>query len=309
MAALTVTRRPMSDRVILHIGVMKTGTSFLQSVLQYHTQDLAAEGVDFLGSRFGKQARAVLDGLKLPQQPRRNTRRWRRLVSDAHEGRTGVVSMEFLSYANPSQVESFLSPLRGRDVRVVLTVRDQLRAVPAQWQSYARNRGTASWNDYLRDIQSRRTGGRRRTRASRTFHRAQDIETIVHRWGARPEVNGLTIVTVPPPGAPRDELWQRFCAASGLPPLDLPPEGIKENQSLGYASCELLRLLNPLVADVRPPRYRRVVRRVSRDALAPLRESESRPVLDRAGAEFARSRNRRLRRFIEGGGQAFIGDL
>ena len=72
----------MDRRVVLHIGTMKTGTSFIQSVLGNNQAALAESGVEFPGG-FGVQARAVREMLKLPQQPRRNSRRWTKLARGA----------------------------------------------------------------------------------------------------------------------------------------------------------------------------------------------------------------------------------
>ena len=57
---------------------------------------------------------------------------------------------------------------------------------------------------------------------------------------------GLTVVTVPPPGAGADLLWQRFCTATGLP-LDACPPPPGGNESLGVASAGVLRSVNELV--------------------------------------------------------------
>jgi len=63
------------------------------------------------------------------------------------------------------------------------------------------------------------------------------------------------VVTVPPPGAPREVLWQRFAEACQFDPevadLDLPPV----NESMGAVEAELLRRINPRVGEeIRGPR-------------------------------------------------------
>ncbi|MEZ5096667.1 MAG: hypothetical protein R2731_11460 [Nocardioides sp.] len=249
----------MSARVVLHIGTMKSGTSFIQSVLGANQRELAAQGCVFLGGRFGAQSRAVRDIYRLPAQPRRNRRRWARLAAQARELDAGaaLVSMEFLSFAGDAAVAEFLEPLEGLDVRVVLTVRDQFRAIPAQWQTYTRNFGTDAWPAYLRAIQAPRLRGTRPSRAYSTFHRAQDVVPMLQRWGHAAGVSGLDVVTVPGPGAPRDELWRRFAAVAGVPQGVVDLERSRDNPSLGFASCDYLRRLNTHLADVAPRRYRR----------------------------------------------------
>lgn len=288
----------MERRVVLHIGTMKTGTSFIQSVLGDHKAELAAAGVDFPGG-FGIQARAVREMLKLPKQPRKNSRRWTKLATGVREGdRVGIFSMEFLSFAGPEQVRRLLEPFAGLDVRVVLTVRDQFRVLPAQWQTYTRNFGTDDWPGYLRHVQPARSGGGQDTRAFRTFHRAQGIATMLSRWGSAPGVSSVEVVTVPPSGAPREELWHRFCAAAGIESPEVSLEEVRDNESLGYASCDYLRRANTHLQDVVPRSYRKAMRPLAREVLVPLRSTEPRPQLDLEAATYARARNAELRELL-----------
>ena len=306
----------MASRVVLHIGAMKTGTSFVQSVLGRHPEQLAAAGVGFLGS-FVEQMRAVQDGLR----GEGNFRGWRDLVAGATDHGTSVISMEFLSFAGPERIAAFLDPLRDHEIRIVVTVRDQLAVLPAQWQSHARNFGIASWDDYLREVCAPKPA-RRESRAYRTYHRAQDLPQIVRLWAGRPEVSGVHVVTVPPSGAPRDELWLRFCRAADIAVSGIDVDAASDNVSIGYASCDALRRLNSNLFGRRPgvhrrsatafaatestgrpgkgvPGYRRLIRAVVRESLAPLRADETKPVVDRDAALYAVARNAELRDVLE----------
>lgn len=301
----------MPGRVVLHIGAMKTGTSFIQSVVGNNQDLLAERGTVFLGGKFGVQSRAVHDILNLPQRPKKNVRRWRRLVRPVAEMQSGtaLVSMEFLSFAQDHHVRRFLKPLHGSQIEVIVTVRDQFRVIPAQWQTYTRNFGNESWSDYLRHIEPSRNPRTVRSRAHKTFHRAQDLGPVFERWSNAPGVSKFHVVTVPPSTAPRDELWTRFCAAAGIDGDGADLDGVNDNSSLGYGSCEFLRRVNPYLADVRPNAYRSRMRAMARAALVPLRAEESRPVLDRRGAEYARTLNEELREMMSDSRFDLYGDL
>ena len=288
----------MAGRVVLHIGAMKTGTSFIQSVLGHNQELLAERDAVFLGGAFGAQSRAVRNLLNLPQQPARSKRRWKSLVQPVaamDSGSTALISMEFLSFAADRHMRPFLNPLRKAEVEVILTVRDQFRVIPAQWQTYTRNFGDESWSDYLRHIEPPRGLRSAKSRAHMTFHRAQDIAPILDRWSRAHGVSKVHVVTVPPPDAPREELWLRFCAAAGIEGHGVDLDGVHDNVSLGFGSCEFLRRVNPHLADVPPRHYRLGMRALARDALVPLRDSESKPELDRRGAEYAGKLNQELR--------------
>lgn len=300
----------VAERVVLHIGTMKSGTSFVQSALASNPAMLDAAGGRYLGKTFGRQAKAVRDVFRRPRRRRRH-QRWRALAREARafEGDAAIISMEFLSFAQDAQLEPFLAPLADLPVEVVLTVRDQFTAIPAQWQTFARNFGTDDWGTYLRRIDGSAFGRDRRSRAAVTFHRAQDVGSILDRWSADARVGRVTVVTLPPPGSPREELWRRFCQAVRLPAEGAELDEVHENTSLGYASCDLLRRLNVHLDDVRPRFYRKAMRPIARDALAPLRDSETRPELDHRGAELAADLNRRIREVLSRGGHDLVGSL
>jgi hypothetical protein len=300
----------VAKRVVLHIGTMKSGTSFVQSALMANPAVLDAAGARYLGETFGRQTKAVRDVYQSPRRPARHGR-WHALVDEAHEfgGSVGIISMEFLSFAEESQLGVLLDPFAGMEVEVVLTVRDQFRAIPAQWQTFTRNFGTDAWETYLRRIDASSLTPRALSRAARSFRRSQDARRILDRWSADPRVARVTVVTVPPPDAPREELWRRFCRAVRMSAENARLDQTKDNASLGYASCDFLRRLNVHIGDVKPRFYRKGTRPLAREALAPLRDSEGRPELDRRGAELARDLNRRIRESVAAAGYDLVGSL
>ncbi len=272
----------MADRVVLHIGTMKSGTTYLQDVLRGG----GLEGSEaWFAASFGKQTRAVRAHADQRPGP------WQALVDGTRE-RDGVAvfSQEFLSFAGRARVGEVLASFGGVPVDVVLTVRDQHRAVPAQWQSFTRNRGTDDWATYLRRLQrgARTRGGSKaqRSKAVRSFRRAQNVKGIVARWRGHPGLASFTAVVVPPPGSEPAELWRRFCTATAIDAAGAPQAARRSNESLGYASCEALRLVNVHLDDLDHRRYKKA-RSSLVDALLPLRPEEGRPGLDRAGDQLA----------------------
>ena len=91
--------------------------------------------------------------------------------------------MEFLSFAedeHSSRRSSTRSP--GLEVEVVLTVRDQFRAIPAQWQTFTRNFGTDDWETYLRRIDASGWRGRRSQARRRPSAGPRTSSAILDRW-------------------------------------------------------------------------------------------------------------------------------
>jgi hypothetical protein len=294
-------------RVVLHIGAMKTGTTFVQSVLTSQPAVLSQQGAAVLGGQ-GQVIRAI-KGVRNPARWSGSVQQtWSDLASKTHQSsQTFVASMELLSFANDQQVAKFVEPFDGVRVDVVATVRDEFQATPAQWQSYCRSLGTAGWARYLREISGKRFI--RRSLANKTFHRARRLGPVLERWWAQSGVSSVHVVIVPGPDAARDELWKRFCAAADLDPAPFELTEAKSNTSLGYGSCDLLRRMNGHLTDVDYLRYRQVMRRLAPDVLGPLRDAESRPEFDVRGAEFARSLNKQMVDLLSSGRFVVHGDL
>ena len=90
----------VARRVFLHIGAPKTGTTYLQGVLDANRDVLARQGVLYATGRSSRDrvwATEVLRGLDLSRHPRRRAAgAWDRIVKQVKgwEG-TAVVSHEF----------------------------------------------------------------------------------------------------------------------------------------------------------------------------------------------------------------------
>lgn len=282
--------------MLLHIGAMKTGTTYVQNLLKVNRKALRKQGWLVPGGPLVTGGvREVMGLTDAGSRAGAATPKWDEVCAQARDwdGSGSLISMEFLSYAGPERAQRVLEGFGPDRVHVVLTVRDARGALPSQWQSYSRNGGEFAWPDFAREL----TGSRRRkaSPAVKTFHRTQDIPRMLGVWGALLPRERLTVVTVPPSGSDRDELWQRFCHAAGVSAEGTTVDDAAfGNPALGYGSVELLRRINAAgLKQVRPSAYRKVVRYVARNHLIPLRGSESRPQLDRATADFAVELNRR----------------
>ena len=234
----------MATRVVLHIGAMKSGTSFVQATLAANREALAAQGVLFPGERWRDQVQGVIDVLdqqRNGKKPARSIGAWQRLVDEiaAWPG-TAVISMEFFGPAKPANIERIIDSLAPAQVHVVLTVRDLARNIPAMWQEETQNYATWTWAQYVEDIEQ---GGPVKNSAGRAFWRHQDTPAIAKRWVEIVGRDRFTLVTLPPPGADRGLLWRRFCSVLGIEPESCQPAE-RSNPSLGAASALVMRALN-----------------------------------------------------------------
>ncbi len=189
---------------------------------------------------------------------------WDRLASAVREcPGTAIISHEILATASRSQVGRALASLGADDgpdsteVHVVLSVRDLVRQIPAEWQENVKHRSPLSFERFLERIRD----PERATRIGTWFWGVQEIPDILDRWGHDLPPERIHLVTVPPPGAPPGLLWERFSSAFGLDGIDLDLTAERANPSLGVPETALLRRINRSANRVLDPAdYRPLVR-------------------------------------------------
>lgn len=246
--------------MLLHVGCPKTGTSYLQDVLFRNQSTLREHGILYPADRFDAHFLAALDLMTLPWGGLEieAVGSWDRLAAQVREWHgSAVISHEILARATPRQVERALASLGDAEVHVVLSVRDLVRQIPAEWQENVKHRSHITYADFLRAIRD----PARESKIGSWFWAVQEIPDILDRWGAALPADRVHLVTVPPSGSDRGELWRRFSRTFGLDdlPLDLTAE--RENPSLGVPETSLLRTINQRVTSIlAPPDYRPLVR-------------------------------------------------
>jgi hypothetical protein len=119
------------------------------------------------------------------------------------------------------------------------------------------------------------------------------------------------LVTVPQPGAPRDELWQRYCRAFGIESDWAPDEAGRENVSIGAAETALLRKLNRRLRQAGLPAedYRRLVRQLMVHETLAHRQNMTKALIPPASLPWANEVTDEWVEWVEGAGIDVIGDL
>ena len=177
-----VPSRPRA-RVFVHVGSPKTGTTFLQNVLWSQRDQAREQGLLLPMERFHDHFLASLDvrGLsRLPVHPERAFGMWDRVVAESVAwGGNVLISHELFSAANPQQASRAVASLRrdSQEVHVVLTVRDLVRQLTAEWQEHVKHRSTKTLEQFVTDV-------RDDTERSGWFWKVQDFDRVLGRWGA-----------------------------------------------------------------------------------------------------------------------------
>ena len=250
-------------KVIVHVGAPKTGTSFVQDLLFQNQQHLAGVGVLYPADRFDAHFLAALDLMELPWGglEHQAVGAWDRLAEQVRrwEG-TVIVSHEILATASKQHVQRALESFGpGAEVHVVVSVRDLVRQIPAEWQENVKHRRTVGYREFLDRIMDPTSTGP----VASWFWGVQDIPEILTRWATELPGDHVHVVTVPKPGAPRDLLWERFASVFGLDPQELDTSTVQRaNPSLGVAETTFVRRVNQRVNNGVLPNenYRELVR-------------------------------------------------
>lgn len=292
--------------VNLHIGAFKTGTSFIQKVLMDGRGELADLGVLWPGRDWQAVVQGVQglrDNRKVPYE------KWSDLVGeiDRWRGDSVIISMEFMSLLSDEQVAKCVESLSQHKLRVILTARDLGRQIPAQWQESVQNASSWSYRDYVDGLASMAP---MTNRYGRHFWNKQDFAALLQPWSKHVEPKDLVIVTVPPSGAPKGLLWERFCESVAIAPERFD-SATSANESLGAASAEVMRYVSAAAegTNVSDGVRRNLKKVVSKDILASRKSLEPTLLLPPEYQEWTTKRSRTLIKDIAALNPTVVGDL
>lgn len=241
----------MAPRIFVHVGSPKTGTTFLQQVLWAERDKAAAQGVHLPLTSMHDHFLGSLDVRGLggkPPHPADSAGAWSRLVDAAVavDG-TALISHELFAAATPAQAKNAMGWFGvAPEMHVVITARDLVRQVTAEWQEHVKHRSSLTLEEFVARV---RTSAEQR---SSWFWRVQDCARLASSWGSRLPASRVHVVTVPPPGAGGELLWERFAGLLGLRPETFDLDAARSNTSLGREQTEVLRRVNTALGERLP---------------------------------------------------------
>lgn len=297
----------MTQRLYLHVGAPKSGTTFIQRILEENRARLRDAGILVVGERHLDRVHAglaVREDPRLTKLPAEAALAWKRLAAEivAWDGESAILSYELLAGASADQVEIALAELPGIEVHVVITARDFGRAVSSAWQErlkFALTTPLESW------VPRPESDGPRAEWGWRTM----DPAGVAARWGAGLPPEHVHIVTSPRDQA-GDELWARFARTCGIDHVPVDVGVDRANESLGAASAEVLRRVNErLPAELGSNREQaRWLRDLLAHQVLAVLDDEAIGITDEQFAE-ARQRSGEAMVAIEEAGYDVVGDL
>jgi hypothetical protein len=239
----------MPERVFLHVGSPKTGTTFLQNVVWSGRQIALDHGLLLPLGTFHDHflASADLRGKAMFEQfPPRAIGIWERLAEEARAWPGDVlVSHELFAGATAKQARNAVTSFGDADVHVIVTARDLERQIPAEWQEHIKHRSTSTFAEFIHDV---RTMAPR----SRWFWSVQDSADVCRRWGRHLPSGNVHVVTVPQDTSDPRLLWERFAGVLDLQSAEFDLGSAPANTSLHAEQAELLRRINSHLGDRLP---------------------------------------------------------
>lgn len=255
-------------RCFVHVGLPKTGTTYLQSILWRSRDELARQGISLLPHENGapRSVRLMLatrDRLRKGIDPLNRAQVFRALRAQLEETPTPnvLISQEQLAAATAKQAERLFGLLSDFEIHLVVTTRSLARVVPSAWQERIKTRSVLEFGDFAAAVA-------RRDEEAADFWRHHDLPDVLRRWGSTLPPERVHVVTVPPPGSGPELLLERFCSVLGVDPAGLARRQTHGNTSLGLVQAELLRRVNLALGD-RLPSPREGYSRAAKSWLAP----------------------------------------
>jgi hypothetical protein len=229
----------VAERVFVHIGLPKTATSYLQTILWSNRDLLRERGVVVPGSERRDHlwaSRTVREEAGQARAPERHRTAWDRIRHElASTSGTGLVSHEFFAAASAPQATAMVEALAPAEVHLVVTAREPLGLFTASWQESLKNGATTPMADYGRQVSS--------SPSVIWDWRTLDLRLVLERWTQAVPPERVHVLVLDPE-APRDDVWRRFAAVLGFAPDGIDLSGSFPNTSMGVAEAETLRRVN-----------------------------------------------------------------
>jgi hypothetical protein len=294
----------VADQVFIHLGLPKTATTYLQTILWGSRDQLRAEGLLLPGRERRDHlwaSRVVREDPNLTGAPAAQRTAWDRLLAEVRSwpGRA-LISHEFFGAASAEQAARMIEQLAPAEVHLVATAREPLGLFTASWQESLKNRRTTPMADYARRVSD--------SPNAIWNWRTLDLRLVLERWAATVPPERVHVLPLGS-GAPRDAIWHEFGGLLGLSTTSYDLSQSSPNESMGVVEAETLRRVNQHLGSFRRALDRGVYIRsfLADERLVPRRGERFWPEEDRI--EECRTRGREAVAYVRARGFDVRGDL
>ena len=224
----------------MHIGLPKTATSYLQTIIWSNRDLLRERGVVVPGAERRDHlwsSRTVREQASHERAPEHQRQAWTRVRDElAGVGRApGWSATSSSPRPPPSRRWPMVAALAPAEVHLVVTAREPLGLFTASWQESLKNGATTPMAEYARTVSEKPT--------DIWNWRTLDLRLVLERWTAAVPPERVHVLVLDP-AAPREDVWHRFAGIVGFPTDGIDLSGSFPNTSMGVAEAETLRRVN-----------------------------------------------------------------
>ena len=236
----------MKQKIYLHVGFHKTGTTAIQESLHAHKEELKNLGVVYetnKGKANHQEAWALTErywGWKNRGGKKTPISEWeKRLKVIKSQKANSILSSEFFSELNDAQLNRMATDLKDFQVEVIFTIRPLDKILASSYQQYLKYGIKASYDEWLHDIFQNTD----ESKITPTFWKRHRHELVLDRWAKVFGSQNLHLVVVEE--SEPDFLYNSFNEILQIPAGTL--SGIADsgkNRSLNYSEISLLLAVN-----------------------------------------------------------------
>lgn len=243
----------MTNDLILHAGMMKSGTTYIQNILTKNRAVLQQSGWLYPGDEYFNQQLACygICGHDIPwyhktldEYIREHKKMGKELVQDVLNARkTGsvLVSAEALSALSNSGIDHFLKII-GSPNKVIFTVRPLFKTLASAWQQQLRGGGLEDIHTYMARV-------RRDWKSSGELWRIYAYGNAIERWATSVDCP-IDVIILPSIVHP-SKLWKLFEKSGQLPELaDIEVLSSQQNRSFGLLNCMAMLRMNMMLDEM-----------------------------------------------------------
>lgn len=235
----------MPDRIVIHPGFHKSGTTSLQYCFGKNRKELRSNGVIYLESIGRAHHRPAWSltgrtwGWKDQGGEGTPEKVWRDFAKRVRRSEgTVLISSEFFSEANDDQVLRLQRDLGENPVDVIFTVRPFAKILSSSYQQFLKYGIKLRYEEWLEDIFLHRG----KSSKTPSFWRRSSLTDVVTRWTKVFGVSNISLLLADEKNP--NFIFDEFTQVLGLSPGLLKPQEMGGNRSMTAEEIELLLTVN-----------------------------------------------------------------
>lgn len=235
----------MADRIVLHAGFHKSGTTALQHAFDANKRSLRKRGVIYPPNPGRAHHRAAWGLIERVWGWRENggklvsIKSWNALTRQVRKSPgTVLISSEFFTEAKDHHVAKAKKDLGAVPTTIVFTVRPFAKILASSYQQFLKFGVKVRFEEWLEHVFTNRSD----SKVTPTFWNRVQLDEIVERWGKH--FGAENVIVILADESKPEFIFQEFARILEVPEDALPIPEIGGNRSMTLEETELLYQIN-----------------------------------------------------------------